>query len=53
MELTYRRFDADQVRRLPADGRFDGDDTRPFRITDGAEVLGLVRLMDLGNSTPV
>ncbi|MFD5617219.1 GNAT family N-acetyltransferase [Streptomyces yangpuensis] len=45
--------DADQVRSRLADGRFDGDDTRTFWITDGDDVLGLVRLMDLGDGTPV
>ncbi|MFJ7776132.1 hypothetical protein [Streptomyces yangpuensis] len=45
--------DADHVRRRLADGSFDGDDTRTFWITDGDDDLGLVRLMDLGDSTPV
>ncbi|MET9572550.1 hypothetical protein ABZY34_26100 [Streptomyces virginiae] len=43
----------DQARRWVADGRFDGDDTRTFWIGDGDDILGLVRLMDLGDGTPV
>ncbi|KOU39541.1 GCN5 family acetyltransferase [Streptomyces sp. WM6373] len=45
--------DADQARQWVADGRFDGDDTRTFWIGDGDDTLGLVRLMDLGDGTPV
>ncbi|MFE7187443.1 GNAT family N-acetyltransferase [Streptomyces erythrochromogenes] len=44
---------ADQARRWVADGRFDADDTRTFWISDGDDPLGLVRLMDLGDRTPV
>ncbi|KOU65916.1 GCN5 family acetyltransferase [Streptomyces sp. XY413] len=45
--------DADQARQWVADGRFDGDDTRTFWIGDGDDTLGVVRLMDLGDGTPV
>ncbi|MFJ9595408.1 GNAT family N-acetyltransferase [Streptomyces virginiae] len=45
--------DAEQARRWVAEGRFDGDDTRTFWIGDGDDTLGLVRLTDLGDGTPV
>ncbi|WP_051807835.1 GNAT family N-acetyltransferase [Streptomyces sp. NRRL F-2664] len=41
------------ARRLLADGRFDGDDTRTLWTSAGDDDLGLVRLRDLGDSTPV
>jgi RimJ/RimL family protein N-acetyltransferase len=44
---------ADMARRWIADGRYDSDDSRAFWITaDGADA-GLIRLMDMRDSTPV
>ncbi|MDX3540667.1 GNAT family N-acetyltransferase [Streptomyces sp. MB09-01] len=45
--------DREQARRWISDGRYDGDENRAFWITAGDHVVGLVRLMDLGDSTPV
>ncbi|GGR89568.1 hypothetical protein Snoj_63040 [Streptomyces nojiriensis] len=45
--------DPEQARQWAAEGRFDNAETRSFWIDGGGEALGLVRLMDLGDSTPV
>lgn len=47
------RVDADTVRRRVADGGYDNAAERTFWIADGAEKLGLVRLMDLDDGTPL
>ncbi|ARE76152.1 MULTISPECIES: GNAT family N-acetyltransferase [unclassified Streptomyces] len=43
----------DRARQWAADGRFDNEETRSFWIAGGGETLGLIRLMDLGDGTPV
>ncbi|MGW7457202.1 GNAT family N-acetyltransferase [Streptomyces sp. NPDC054797] len=43
----------DQARRWVADGRYCGEGNRAFWITGGDDALGLIRLMDLGDDTPV
>ncbi|MFF4424231.1 GNAT family N-acetyltransferase [Streptomyces sp. NPDC001549] len=45
--------DPEQARQWAAEGRFGNAETRSFWIAGGGETLGLVRLMDLGDSTPV
>jgi len=46
--------DASQVRERAAAGRYDNDQTRAFWIvTDANTVAGLVRLLDLGDDTPL
>ncbi|MFE9479735.1 GNAT family N-acetyltransferase [Streptomyces spororaveus] len=45
--------DPEEARRWAAQGRFDNAETRSFWITGGGDTLGLVRLMDLGDGTPV
>ena len=44
---------ADQARRWIAAGRYHSDDNRAFWITVDGEDAGLIRLMDLADSTPV
>jgi RimJ/RimL family protein N-acetyltransferase len=44
---------ADVARQWIADGRYGGDDNRAFWITVDGEDAGLIRLMDLGDRTPV
>jgi RimJ/RimL family protein N-acetyltransferase len=44
---------ADQARQWVAAGRYHGDDNRAFWITVDGDVAGLIRLMDLGDSTPI
>jgi RimJ/RimL family protein N-acetyltransferase len=44
---------ADQARRWIAAGRYYADDNRAFWITVGDEHAGLIRLMDLGDGTPL
>jgi RimJ/RimL family protein N-acetyltransferase len=44
---------ADQARQWIAAGRYGGDANRAFWITAGGEDAGLIRLMDLGDSTPI
>ncbi|WP_432156936.1 GNAT family N-acetyltransferase [Streptomyces sp. bgisy153] len=45
--------DEEGTRQRVAGGDFDGDGTRTFWIGAGEEVLGLVRLMDLEDATPL
>ncbi|MGW7435296.1 GNAT family N-acetyltransferase [Streptomyces sp. NPDC054849] len=45
--------DPDQAQRWVADGRYSGDGNRAFWITTGDDTLGLIRLMDVGDETPV
>ncbi|MFI5545390.1 GNAT family N-acetyltransferase [Streptomyces sp. NPDC051815] len=45
--------DPDRARQWIAEGRYCNDGNRTFWITAGGEDIGLVRLMDLGDSTPV
>ncbi|MER6394801.1 GNAT family protein [Kitasatospora sp. NPDC001603] len=47
------RVHADQARRWVADGLFDGPRTRTFWITADGRDVGLIRLEDLGDETPV
>ena len=44
---------ADQARQWIAAGRYRSDDSRAFWITVDGEDAGLIRLMDLRDSTPV
>jgi RimJ/RimL family protein N-acetyltransferase len=44
---------ADRARQWIAAGRYHGDDNRAFWIIVDGENGGLIRLMDLGDSTPV
>jgi RimJ/RimL family protein N-acetyltransferase len=44
---------ADKARRWIADGRYHGDDNRAFWITVDGQDAGLIRLMDLGDRTPM
>ncbi|MDX3797995.1 GNAT family N-acetyltransferase [Streptomyces sp. AK04-3B] len=43
----------DEVREWAADGVFDGEETRTFWIIVHGEAAGLIRLMDLGDGTPL
>ncbi|MDX3310949.1 GNAT family N-acetyltransferase [Streptomyces sp. NPDC054884] len=43
----------DDVREWAADGVFDGKQTRTFWIIVDGEAAGLIRLMDLGDDTPL
>ncbi|MDQ0964265.1 RimJ/RimL family protein N-acetyltransferase [Streptomyces sp. B4I13] len=43
----------DEVRAWAAAGVFDSDETRTFWITVRADAVGLIRLMDLGDGTPL
>jgi RimJ/RimL family protein N-acetyltransferase len=43
----------EEVRAWVADGLFDGEETRTFWITVHGEAAGLIRLMDLGDGTPL
>ncbi|WP_405787489.1 GNAT family N-acetyltransferase [Streptomyces sp. NBC_01367] len=45
--------DAERARQWAAEGRFGNAETESFWIDGDGEPLGLVRLMDLGDSTPV
>ncbi|MEU6082616.1 GNAT family protein [Streptomyces sp. NPDC047108] len=45
--------DAREARRWIAEGRFDSDETRSFWVTSGDDSMGLIRLMDLGDDTPL
>jgi RimJ/RimL family protein N-acetyltransferase len=44
---------ADRIREQAAAGYYDNDRTRTFWIVAGTEVAGLIRLFDLGDSTPL
>jgi RimJ/RimL family protein N-acetyltransferase len=44
---------ADQARGWIAAGRYDGEDSRAFWIVADGSDAGLIRLMDLGDRTPV
>lgn len=44
---------ADLARRWIEAGRYHSDDSRAFWVTADGEVAGLIRLMDLRDSTPV
>ncbi|RSS54605.1 GNAT family N-acetyltransferase [Streptomyces sp. WAC06614] len=48
-----RTVDPEQVRRGLADGVYEGEESRTFWVLVGDDVVGLVRLMDLGDPTPV
>ncbi|MFG2992325.1 GNAT family N-acetyltransferase [Streptomyces sp. NPDC048257] len=45
--------DPDRARQWAADGRYGNEENRSFWIAAGGDTLGLIRLMDLGDSTPV
>lgn len=45
--------DREQARQWVSDGRYDSDENRAFWITSGHDSLGLIRLMDLGDDTPL
>lgn len=45
--------DVEGVLARVADGYYDGDETQTYWIVDGGERVGLVRLEDLGDATPM
>jgi RimJ/RimL family protein N-acetyltransferase len=47
------RADRGEVRRLVAGGHYDGDSARTYWIIMNNEHVGLIRLWDLGDSTPM
>jgi hypothetical protein len=47
------REDRGQVRQRVADGYYDGDSTRTYWIIAENEHVGFIRLVDLGDSTPM
>ena len=47
------RPSAEAVRERLAAGFYDGPDARTFWIVDGGERVGIVRLFDLGEDTPM
>jgi RimJ/RimL family protein N-acetyltransferase len=47
------QLDRDEVRRAVADGYYDGDSARTYWINAQDDHVGLIRLFDLGDSTPM
>jgi RimJ/RimL family protein N-acetyltransferase len=45
--------DPDTVRQRVADGFYEDDEHRTFWITEGDDRIGLIRLMDLNDDTPM
>ncbi|GIG60542.1 hypothetical protein Lfu02_49140 [Longispora fulva] len=45
--------DGDAVRRRASEGYYDNDEARTFWIVEGDDTVGLVRLMDLTDDTPL
>ncbi|MER5729869.1 GNAT family N-acetyltransferase [Streptomyces sp. NPDC002138] len=46
-------LERDQVQRWISEGRYEGEESRTFWIVAGERSVGLVRLMDLGDDTPL
>jgi RimJ/RimL family protein N-acetyltransferase len=47
------RADREEIRRAVTGGRYDSDTARTYWIIAGDERVGLIRLFDLGDSTPM
>jgi len=43
----------DSIRDGAANGRYDGEETKTYWIVEDGETIGLIRLFDLGDPTPV
>ncbi|WP_406515400.1 GNAT family N-acetyltransferase [Streptomyces sp. NBC_00873] len=46
-------IDRDRIRQWMSDGVYDSEENRTFWIVTGDNVVGLIRLMDLGDETPL
>ncbi|MFD9287963.1 GNAT family N-acetyltransferase [Streptomyces sp. NPDC060030] len=50
---AVREVDPETAGRWITEGRFEGEGNRSFWVVDGGVAVGLVRLMDLGDATPL